>query len=287
MTLDRACELLAERRNAEPSTRPRGAKKVATKKTAKAAKKPAKKTAKTTTTTTTPRAAAKSTAAAKRAALAQGAEDQRGPPQDGSRRGRRVRPSGVFLVFEGIDVSGKSTQARRVAQRHDALFTFEPGDTALGAELRKLGPRRRDPDGSGDGGTRHARRPRAPRAQRDRARPRGGSRRRERSLLRLDPRVPGVRPWCRPRPVARGQRPRDRVVPARRARSSSTHAGRRRRAARATMPGTASRPRTSSSTGRVREGYLALADESDWCVVRRTARARGRRPGGRRGGRRT
>jgi dTMP kinase len=43
---------------------------------------------------------------------------------------------GVFLVFEGIDVSGKSTQARRVAAAHDALFTFEPGDTPLGQELR-------------------------------------------------------------------------------------------------------------------------------------------------------
>ena len=42
----------------------------------------------------------------------------------------------IFLVFEGIDVSGKSTQARRVAAAHDALFTFEPGDTPLGQELR-------------------------------------------------------------------------------------------------------------------------------------------------------
>jgi dTMP kinase len=43
---------------------------------------------------------------------------------------------GVFLVFEGIDVSGKSTQARRVAEVRDALFTFEPGDTPLGVDLR-------------------------------------------------------------------------------------------------------------------------------------------------------
>jgi dTMP kinase len=47
-----------------------------------------------------------------------------------------VTQRGVFLVFEGIDVSGKSTQARRIAGLHDALFTFEPGDTPLGAELR-------------------------------------------------------------------------------------------------------------------------------------------------------
>jgi dTMP kinase len=44
--------------------------------------------------------------------------------------------SAVFLAFEGIDVSGKSTQARRIAAEHDALFTFEPGDTPLGHELR-------------------------------------------------------------------------------------------------------------------------------------------------------
>jgi dTMP kinase len=47
-----------------------------------------------------------------------------------------VSQRGVFLVFEGIDVSGKSTQARRIAERHDALFTFEPGDTPLGVDLR-------------------------------------------------------------------------------------------------------------------------------------------------------
>ena len=44
---------------------------------------------------------------------------------------------GLFLVFEGIDASGKSTQARRTAERRDAHFTFEPGDTPLGVELRR------------------------------------------------------------------------------------------------------------------------------------------------------
>lgn len=43
----------------------------------------------------------------------------------------------VFVVLEGIDVSGKSTQAQRLAASHGALFTFEPGDSALGAELRR------------------------------------------------------------------------------------------------------------------------------------------------------
>jgi dTMP kinase len=44
---------------------------------------------------------------------------------------------GLFVVFEGIDASGKSTQARRVAQQRDARFTFEPGDTPLGVDLRR------------------------------------------------------------------------------------------------------------------------------------------------------
>ena len=75
ITLDRACELLAERRNAEPSTRFRKApaKKTA-KKTLKKAKKTTKKTAKKTATKTTKKAVAKPTGAAKRAAIAQGAE---------------------------------------------------------------------------------------------------------------------------------------------------------------------------------------------------------------------
>ena len=44
---------------------------------------------------------------------------------------------GVFVAFEGIDGSGKSGQARRVADARDALFTFEPGDSELGAQLRR------------------------------------------------------------------------------------------------------------------------------------------------------
>ena len=44
---------------------------------------------------------------------------------------------GTFVVFEGIDGCGKSTQARRVAEARGARFVFEPGDSALGAELRR------------------------------------------------------------------------------------------------------------------------------------------------------
>ena len=45
---------------------------------------------------------------------------------------------GHFVAFEGIDGSGKSTQAARVAASLGALLTFEPGDTKLGAALRQL-----------------------------------------------------------------------------------------------------------------------------------------------------
>ncbi len=47
-------------------------------------------------------------------------------------------PTGRFLAFEGIDGSGKSTQAARVAKGLGARLTFEPGDTVLGAALREL-----------------------------------------------------------------------------------------------------------------------------------------------------
>ena len=44
---------------------------------------------------------------------------------------------GVFVVFEGIDACGKSTQVRRVAAVRGARLVFEPGDTPLGVELRR------------------------------------------------------------------------------------------------------------------------------------------------------
>jgi dTMP kinase len=45
---------------------------------------------------------------------------------------------GRFVALEGIDGSGKSTQARMLADRLGAVLTFEPGATALGAGLRAV-----------------------------------------------------------------------------------------------------------------------------------------------------
>ena len=45
---------------------------------------------------------------------------------------------GRLIAFEGIDGCGKSTQAGLLAGRLDALLTFEPGATSLGASLRDL-----------------------------------------------------------------------------------------------------------------------------------------------------
>jgi dTMP kinase len=50
---------------------------------------------------------------------------------DATRRGRLV-------VFEGIDGSGKSTQAARLSDSLGALLTSEPGATDLGADLRTV-----------------------------------------------------------------------------------------------------------------------------------------------------
>ncbi|MEW1981596.1 dTMP kinase [Citricoccus sp. NPDC079358] len=55
----------------------------------------------------------------------------------------RTGPLGLFIAFEGGDGSGKSTQARMLAERltahgHDVLLTREPGGTDVGERLRSL-----------------------------------------------------------------------------------------------------------------------------------------------------
>ncbi len=52
-------------------------------------------------------------------------------------------PQGLFVCFEGGEGSGKSTQSRLLAERLESLghvvrLTFEPGDTRVGAELRRI-----------------------------------------------------------------------------------------------------------------------------------------------------
>ena len=42
------------------------------------------------------------------------------------------------MAFEGGEGSGKSTQARRVADAHDAVLTRQPGGTEIGASIREL-----------------------------------------------------------------------------------------------------------------------------------------------------
>lgn len=46
--------------------------------------------------------------------------------------------SGVLIAFEGGEGSGKSTQARLLAEAIGALLTHEPGATPLGGQLRRV-----------------------------------------------------------------------------------------------------------------------------------------------------
>ena len=43
-----------------------------------------------------------------------------------------------FIAFEGGDASGKTTQAKRVSHKLNAVFTREPGGTPVGESLRSI-----------------------------------------------------------------------------------------------------------------------------------------------------
>ena len=54
-----------------------------------------------------------------------------------------MRARGLFISFEGLDGSGKTTQMRRLAKRlrargHVVLETVEPGGTEIGGKIRQV-----------------------------------------------------------------------------------------------------------------------------------------------------
>ena len=64
------------------------------------------------------------------------------PPVTTARMRRIVRRA-LFVTFEGVDGSGKTTQANLLAEalradEHDVVATREPGGTPLGEEVRRL-----------------------------------------------------------------------------------------------------------------------------------------------------
>ncbi len=76
---------------------------------------------------------------APRALDGDGGSESPGPETGGAPRSlERSGSRGRFIVLEGVEASGKSTQATRLAAELGALLTREPGGTPLGERLRTL-----------------------------------------------------------------------------------------------------------------------------------------------------
>ena len=124
-----------------------------------------------------------------------------------SRRHQRLRyRRSVFISLEGVDGSGKSTQARLLVEAlgEGTVAIREPGGTEAAERIRAL---LADPAVRARAAGRAAALPGGPRRPHRAGDPpgaRGGPRRRLRPLLRLQRRLPGRRPRARRR---RGDRP--------------------------------------------------------------------------------
>lgn len=44
----------------------------------------------------------------------------------------------MFIVFEGIDGSGKTTQSKLLAKKMDAFWTYEPSNSLVGKIIREI-----------------------------------------------------------------------------------------------------------------------------------------------------